>query len=92
MAIKFWQSFKHHLLGVATGLKDQSVNTLERELCEMENAFALLVCGSLIGFPALPSFLGLKLLPYLEREIFIMFAKSRFLDDKLAQWADLVDL
>lgn len=92
MSIKLWQGLKQHLLGFAAGFKEQSINTLERELQEMENAFALIICGSLIGLPAPPSLLGLKLLPYMEREMTIMFAKSWFLDDQLAGWAELVDL
>ncbi|MDL1970706.1 MAG: hypothetical protein LWW94_06995 [Candidatus Desulfofervidaceae bacterium] len=92
MRHNLWQALKQHLFDLAAGFKDHSVNALERELQEMENAFALLVCGSLTGLPTPPTLLGLKLLPYLEREMTIMFAKSRSLDDKLAQWADLVDL
>ncbi|RKX63210.1 MAG: hypothetical protein DRP41_06510 [Thermodesulfobacteriota bacterium] len=90
--LKVWQTLKYILGHFIDGFKEQSVDMLEKELYEMENAFALVLCGSLIGLPAPPPLLGLSLLPYLERELNIMFAKSANLDDKLAPWTDMIDL
>jgi hypothetical protein len=92
MTLLFWHWLKESFSQFTQGFKEVSIERIERELGEMENAFALLLCASLSGLPAPPPFLGLSLLPYLEREIHLMFEKSILLDDKLAQWADLVEL
>ena len=76
----------------AQGFKQASVEHIERELSEMENGFCLIIMSSLTGICAPPPFIGLSLLPYLEPELEIMLKKSKNLDDKLAQWSDLVDL
>ncbi len=89
---RFWKPLCLRLKWLGEGFKRQSTEVLERELEEMENGFALLTFGALVGFPILPPYMGLRLLPYLEREILVMLAKSERLDDKLAEWADLADL
>ncbi len=92
MTPSFWQQLKEGFSQFTQGFKEASIERIEEELGEMENAFALLFYASLSGLPAPPPFLGLSLLPYLERELHLMFEKSILLDDKLAQWADLVEL
>ncbi len=74
------------------GLKEESTSALELELHEMENGFALLNFGSLMGLPAPPSFLGLLLLPYIEHDIKTMIFKSERLDDRFAEFFDLSDI
>ncbi len=86
------KQIKDFLSQFGQGFKEASIDQIQRELEEMENAFALLICGSLSGMPAPPAFLSLCLLPYMERELKIMFSKTIFLDDKLAVWSDLVEL
>ncbi|KPJ68435.1 MAG: hypothetical protein AMJ45_02325 [Syntrophobacter sp. DG_60] len=88
----FWKALCLRIKWLGEGFKRQSTEVLERELEEMENGFALLTFGALVGLPTLPTYMGLRLLPYLEREILVMFIKSERLDDKLAEWADLADL
>ncbi|MDL1956265.1 MAG: hypothetical protein LWW95_04325 [Candidatus Desulfofervidus auxilii] len=90
--MKLWKTFKKKCSYFADGFKDKSIEKILQELEEMENGFALLICGSLIGLPAPPSLLTLRLLPYLEREIKIMLSKSIYLDDKLAMWAEMIEL
>lgn len=89
---RLWRAFYLRIKFLGEGLKRRSTDILERELEDMENGFALLTFGSIIGFPILPSYIGLSLLPYLEREVLVMLSKSESLDDKLAEWADLADL
>jgi hypothetical protein len=89
---RFWKAFCLRLKWLGEGFKRQSTEVLEKELEEMENGFALLTLGSLVGLPILPSYTCLSLLPYLEREILVMLIKSERLDDKLAEWADLADI
>ncbi len=74
------------------GFKQQSTSAIELQLHEMENAFALVCFGSLMGMPSPPSYIGMALLPYLEYEIQVMIFKSERLDDKLAEFFDLGDI
>ncbi len=89
---KLLTDIKKGLSLFAQGFKQASIEHIERELLEMENGFCLIVLSSLTGICAPPPFIGLSLLPYLGPEIEIMLKKSKNLDDKLAQWSDLVDL
>ncbi len=56
---------------------------LEEELEELEHLFALLTLGFLVGYPVIPPSTSLKLLPYLEKEIMLMFDRAQRLDDQL---------
>ncbi len=74
------------------GFKEQSTSAIELELHEMENAFALICFGSLMGMPSPPNYLGMALLPYLEHEIKVMIFKSERLDDRFSEFFDLSDI
>ncbi|HDM75562.1 MAG TPA: hypothetical protein ENG51_03725 [Deltaproteobacteria bacterium] len=82
---------KESFLLFAKGLRERSTSALEAELKELENAFALILLGALTGMPAPPSYLGIKLLPFLEREIRIMICRSESLGDIFADWFDILD-
>ncbi len=73
------------------GFLARSTDAMEAELKEMENAFCLILVASLSGIPAPPSYLGVKLLPHLEREMQVMLSRAGFLDDQLANWFGLLD-
>ncbi len=57
---------------------------VETELEELTHIFALVVLGFLVGYPIVPPSLSLKLLPYMEEEVFLMVDRARNLDD---QWS-----
>ncbi len=73
------------------GFLSTSTGVIEAELKEMENAFAVILMGALAGLPAPPSFIGISLLPLMEREIRVMLAKSGNLDDVFADWFSTLD-
>lgn len=73
------------------GFLSKSTDAIEAELKEMENAFALITTGAMSGIPAPPSYIGLRLLPYMEREITVMLSRSSSLDDQLAQWFSILE-
>lgn len=87
-----FDEFLKNLSYFVEGFKEQSTSVLELQLYEMENAFALLSFGSLMGMPSPPSYMGMALLPFLEHEIKVMIFKSDRLDDKLADFFDLSDI
>ncbi len=89
---ELWDALKQVLSGIAGGIADRSVEVIEDELKEMEGTFALLLLGSFLGLPSPPSFVGLSLLPYLERELVIALSRSRFIDDAPAFWFELADI
>ncbi len=86
------KSLKENLKAFIEGFKGQSTSVIELELHEMENAFALVCFGSLMGMPSPPSYLGMALLPYLEHEIKVMIFKSERLDDRFSEFFDLSDI
>ena len=65
-------------------LRGEATGVLELELAEMENLFAILVVGSLVGLPFPPAPVGLSILPHMEREVGVMLARADGLDDILA--------
>jgi len=77
---------------LSRGFRHGSVSATEAELREMENAFALVLTGALTGMPAPPAYIGITLLPYLERELNVMMSRSLWHDDRLSEWAGMVDL
>ena len=48
---------------------------IESELNELENIFALLIFGFLVGNPAAPIYVSLELLPLMEKELFKFISK-----------------
>ncbi len=89
---RIFEEFKENIKAFVEGFKEQSTSVIELELHEMENAFALVCFGSLMGMPSPPSYLGMALLPYLEHEIKVMIFKSERLDDRFAEFFDLSDI
>ncbi len=85
-------NLKALLKGILEGVKSRSIDVVEEELKEMEGTFALLLLGSLIGLPSPPSFVGLSLLPYLERELTIALSRTRYIDDGAAFWFEIADI
>ncbi len=74
------------------GVRQGGVGLLEAELREMENAFALVLMGAFSGMPSPPGHISIALLPFLEREMAVMISRSLGHDDRLSEWAGLVDL
>ena len=64
-------------------LKGAATEYIETELEEMENIFALITLGFIVGYPMIPPSLSLKLLPYMEKELLLMVDRVVMLDDQL---------
>ena len=85
------KKIKETFLLFSKGFRDISTRAIEAELKELENVFALILMGALTGMPAPPSYLGIKLLPFMERELKIMICRSEALGDIFADWFDILD-
>jgi len=87
-----FDSLKKALLSFLKGFATAGTDSLEAELKEMENIFGLLLLGSLVGLPAPPQFIGIKLLPFIERELIVMLSRAKKTDDMLADWFSVLDI
>ncbi len=76
----------NNILDFFRGFFSSGTSVVEEELKEMENAFAVILLGALVGIPSPPSYISVKLLPHMEREILIMFSRSVPSEDILAHW------
>lgn len=74
------------------GLREVSTSLIEKELEETENIFALLTMGSFVGIPSPPTGIILRILPYMQREVYVMIARSKNLDDNLAEIAGIFSI
>jgi hypothetical protein len=57
------------MLGIFTAFEEESTETLQLQLREMENAFLSLVLGGLVGLPLVPMGLAAELAPLLKDEV-----------------------
>lgn len=76
-----WRNIFNFFKGFTESFKHQSTEYIEFELRELENAFAILILGSLIGLPSPPTPIALKILPHMQREIYVM--QSRVSNDDI---------
>lgn len=73
------------------GFFSHSTDVLEAELKETESAFCTILFGSLVGIPSPAPFIGIKMLPLMEREIMVMISRSGSIDDRMAEWFSIFD-
>ncbi len=67
---------RNFLTGLHVALIEQSVETLELELLELEHVFLTLVLGSLVGLPLAPLGIAAELAPHLEDEVKILYERT----------------
>ena len=84
-------NFLNFLKGFLSAFKSHSVEYVEFELKELENAFALMLLGSLIGLPSPPTPIALRVLPHMAREIYVMQRRAKS-DDVMGEIAGLLDI
>lgn len=82
MVIAFMMFFRDILMKVSAAWRiyeaisrQKAVETIEKELEELENIFGLLVMGSFVGLPSPPMQISLDLMPFLEKELVRMTEK-----------------
>ena len=84
-ARRIWQSMD----AVA---RDKAVETIEYEVRELDNIFALLVLGAFVGIPSPPAQITLELLPDMEAEMETMLAKVSTAHDPLGELFSVLDI
>lgn len=64
-------------------MRSKAVETIEYEVGELDNIFAILVLGAFIGIPSPPIHITMALLPEMEQELEIMLEKVSTAHDPL---------
>jgi len=64
-------------------MRSKAVETIEYEVGELDNIFAILVLGAFIGIPSPPIHITMELLPEMEKELEIMLEKVSTAHDPL---------
>ncbi|MBU2647085.1 hypothetical protein KKI24_20420 [bacterium] len=72
--------------------RGKAVDTIERELEELEHIFGLLVLGSFVGLPSPPMQISLDLMPHMEKELILMLKKVDTASEPLSQLFSVFDI
>lgn len=89
---KFLERLKRFFKGLDMGMREVSTSLIEKELEEYENIFALLTMGIFSGIPSPPTGIILRILPYMQREMYVMIKRSATLDDIFAETLSHFDI
>jgi len=73
-------------------MRAKAVGTIEYEVGELDNIFAILVLGAFVGIPAPPIHITLALLPEMEKEFEIMLEKVATAHDPLGDLFSVLDI
>ena len=73
-------------------MRGKAVETIEYEVGELDNIFAILVLGAFIGIPSPPIHITMALLPEMEKELVIMLEKVSTAHDPLGDLFSVLDI
>jgi hypothetical protein len=73
-------------------MRGKAVETIEYEVGELDNIFAVLVLGAFIGIPSPPIHITMALLPEMENEFEIMLEKVSTAHDPLGDLFSVLDI
>ena len=73
-------------------MRSKAVETIEYEVGELDNIFAVLVLGAFIGIPSPPIHITMALLPEMENEFEIMLEKVSTAHDPLGDLFSVLDI
>ncbi|MGB5749399.1 MAG: hypothetical protein WBM69_20630 [Desulfobacterales bacterium] len=73
-------------------MRGKAVETIEYEVGELDNIFAILILGAFIGIPSPPIHITMALLPEMEKELEIMLEKVSTAHDPLGDLFSVLDI
>ena len=73
-------------------MRSKAIETIEYEVGELDNIFAILVLGAFIGIPSPPIHITMALLPEMENELEIMIEKVSTAHDPLGDLFSVLDI
>ncbi len=72
--------------------RGNATDLLEFEVREMENIFSLLVLGGFAGLPSIPSPVAIEILPYMEKELLVLIARTDLAQDPIGVLAGMMEV
>lgn len=72
--------------------RGRATELLEFEVRELENIFSLLVLGGFAGLPSPPSPVAVELLPFLEKELIVLVARTDLAQDPIGVLAGMMEV
>lgn len=76
MLKKFFAELRLFFKGVGRALLESSVQVLEAEYLELENAFLTMLLGSLVGIKTMPSLIALEVLATVRDEVKVLLTRG----------------
>ena len=73
-------------------MRSKAIETIEYEVGELDNIFAILVLGAFIGIPSPPIHITMELLPVMDQEFKIMLEKVTTAHDPLGDLFSVLDI
>jgi hypothetical protein len=73
-------------------MRSKAIETIEYEVEELDNIFAILVFGAFIGIPSPPIHITMELLPEMKQEFEIMLEKVSTAHDPLGDLFSVLDI
>ena len=73
-------------------MRSKAIETIEYEVGELDNIFAILVLGAFIGIPSPPIHITMELLPEMEKDLEIMLEKVSTAHDPLGDLFSVLDI
>jgi hypothetical protein len=73
-------------------MRAKAVSTIEYEVEELDNIFAILVLGAFIGIPSPPIHITMELLPDMGKELALMLEKVSTAHDPLGDLFSVFDI
>ena len=90
--MNLWDKIKKFLLAIDTWNKEELTEMHERELMELQHIFALVNFGVVVGLPMPPLHITAELLPFLDKEIEIMFNRLENSFDPLGELFSILSI
>lgn len=72
--------------------REKATAMLDFELKELENIFALLILGGFAGLPSPPSPIAVELLPFMEKELTVLLARTDLSQDPLGVLMGMLEI
>lgn len=92
MSEPFGHILKKALWTIVQVNREKATEMLDFELKELENIFALLILGGFVGLPSPPSPIAVELLPYMEKDLIVLLARTDLSEDPLGVLAGILEI
>ncbi len=88
----WWDKIKAWFRKIDRASRENMAEMYERDLMELENIFAVLNFGVIVGLPMPPVHISAELLPLMEEELIIMFNRLDTAANPLGELFSVFDI